>query len=1105
MRVWHKCLSVFLALVTAASVIIMPEKKAMAAGGLTPFQQAVQSITSQAQGRYRQGLNSYFGWNIPQTAWCGYYADYVLRTALARCGYSNYSDYYSSGEMPGATRIARKESNDGRWQAYYSWNDWTFSDRQGVATGNVSSYVPQVGDIVTINTGSNPDPDHTAVICKVYSDNSFQTSDGNTGYSSFRNTHGYEGGVDDMYVRTYDYSRSGSSSAFKGGCGNVVCIVRPYDPTAGSSSHSVSELGSPWYPSDDFYAYIVKRDGWVHLESAGNDGADHNVTLARGSNNDNYSGQLWRFEKQSNGTYVIYNQWDGYVLDAYNLGKTNGTNVTTYGVYNGGGNQQWYLYNTSGGVVIKPAYCDLVLDVNGGSSDRGTNVQLWEYNASAAQMFSVYIVARRYTAPDHYAYLINKGPWKHLEAAESGNVQIAANGNDSLDPKQIWQMDLQSDKSYIIRNAFDGKVLDCNKGNNTRGTNVLTYADNGSSNQRFCLYSIESEYKGKAGGFIIRPAYSNHLVLDVTGGTANKGTNIGLWNFNFTDAQVFSDYDLKNDGVNYSKPSRPAAPVLTAPASYTVNEEQKISWTGSALRSDKFDSRLYRIEVTDSSGKVFYSDAGNVTSSGIWFNTEGTYRLRVLAVNTKYRDCCSASNTVVCTVSKPVTDLTIDSIKYQTYTGSPITPDITVRAGGVILSKNIHYTVTYKNNINAGTATVTITGKGLYSGSTATATYKINPGQISETSIPEIRMQKYTGHAIEPDVTVKDGNNTLICNTDYTLKYSNNINAGTAVVTVTGKGNYTGTKTATFKIIEDFTAFTISDIPDQTYTGSPIIPEVTVKIGSKTLVKDVDYTVHCFNNTDAGTATMYVSGKGNYADIAKMTFTIAAKPLSGVSVSFVPEQTYTGSAITPDFTVDDGSKTLVKGTDYTVKYSNNVDIGRAKITISGKGNYMGTKTVTFRIVDYPPIPVVELIPDFKWRKISGKWYYMDMFGTVTAGFADIDGAKYYFSDSGVMLTGWQKIDGVWYYFAGSGEMKTGWVKSGGKWYYMDDDGIMQTGWRKIGGDWYYFASSGAAYTKKWLKSGEKWYYFGSDARMVKSITKKIGGKVYTFDSSGAMK
>lgn len=71
---------------------------------------------------------------------------------------------------------------------------------------------------------------------------------------------------------------------------------------------------------------------------------------------------------------------------------------------------------------------------------------------------------------------------------------------------------------------------------------------------------------------------------------------------------------------------------------------------------------------------------------------------------------------------------------------------------------------------------------------------------LTDAMIAAIPAQTYTGAAIQPTVTLTDGETTLTLGTDYTVAYSNNTNAGTATVTVTGKGNYAGTATATFTI-----------------------------------------------------------------------------------------------------------------------------------------------------------------------------------------------------------------------------------------------------------------------------------------------------------------
>ena len=137
-------------------------------------------------------------------------------------------------------------------------------------------------------------------------------------------------------------------------------------------------------------------------------------------------------------------------------------------------------------------------------------------------------------------------------------------------------------------------------------------------------------------------------------------------------------------------------------------------------------------------------------------------------------------------------------------------------------------------------------------------------------------------------------------------------------------------------------------VKDQTYTGKALKPAVTVKYGSKTLKQGTDYTVSYKNNVKPGTATVTVTGKGDYTGSAKATFRILV-PLSKCKLT-VKSQTYTGKALQPAVTVKYGSKALKKGTDYTVSYKNNKAVGVATVTVTGKGGYTGTKKLTFNIL-----------------------------------------------------------------------------------------------------------------------------------------------------------
>ncbi len=240
----------------------------------------------------------------------------------------------------------------------------------------------------------------------------------------------------------------------------------------------------------------------------------------------------------------------------------------------------------------------------------------------------------------------------------------------------------------------------------------------------------------------------------------------------------------------------------------------------------------------------------------------------------------------------------------------------------------------------------------------------------------------YTSEEIEPDVTVTDGEKILENETDYTVSYENNVDVGTATVIVAGEGSYTGRTELTFEIVpeialeKDISGCTATLVATTcTYTGTAQTPGVTVKDGATTLKNGADYAVSYANNTKVGTATVTITGKGNYTGSRTLTFAITAKNLSACTVSKIANELYTGKALKPSVTVKDGGTTLKKDTDYTVSYADNKKAGKATVTVTGKGNYTGSKTVNFTIIKtvsgvkaasagYNSVKV-------SWEKISG--------------------------------------------------------------------------------------------------------------------------------------
>lgn len=236
---------------------------------------------------------------------------------------------------------------------------------------------------------------------------------------------------------------------------------------------------------------------------------------------------------------------------------------------------------------------------------------------------------------------------------------------------------------------------------------------------------------------------------------------------------------------------------------------------------------------------------------------------------------------------------------------------------------------------------------------------KVNPRNISNTVISSIPDQTYTGSGITPTPGVSDSGATITSG-DYDVSYIANINAGTATVTLTGKGNYTGTTTAAFTIKPRAITLTIDPIGDETYTGSRITPVVTVKDGSKTLVEGRDYEVVYSENITAGTVEVTVTGIGNYLGSGGVTeFEIIPKEIS-FTVEEISDRTYMGSELTPAVTVKDQDNTLALGTDYTVAYSDNINAGTANVTVTGMGNYLGsTGSTTFTIMKAVLTPAVD--------------------------------------------------------------------------------------------------------------------------------------------------
>lgn len=287
-----------------------------------------------------------------------------------------------------------------------------------------------------------------------------------------------------------------------------------------------------------------------------------------------------------------------------------------------------------------------------------------------------------------------------------------------------------------------------------------------------------------------------------------------------------------------------------------------------------------------------------------------------------------------------------------------------------------------------------------------------------------------------------------------------------AATSTSNSGSTPTTNTTTPAVQEKLTDATLSGTSFTT-TGSAITPGVTVYAGSKKLTNGTDYTIAYKNNVKQGTATVTITGKGNYTGTITKTFTITEKAQW----------------------VKSNGKWKYKTSAGTFYKSTAATINNQVYRFDGNG-YMRTG----------------------WIKDGSKWYYHASSGALQKNrwignyWVDYSGAmatntwvnngKFYVNGSGKWVKGWKKINGTWYNFSSYGKQTDRWIDgywlnsygamvtngwADGKRYYVGSTGKKVMGWKKISGKWYYFTAAGKQ-KKKWIGN----YWVSCDGSMAKN-------------------
>lgn len=231
--------------------------------------------------------------------------------------------------------------------------------------------------------------------------------------------------------------------------------------------------------------------------------------------------------------------------------------------------------------------------------------------------------------------------------------------------------------------------------------------------------------------------------------------------------------------------------------------------------------------------------------------------------------------------------VTINNPTDKTYTGSPCVQGVSVKDSEAKLTVD-DISVTYENNINVGTATIIYTGKNNYTGEIR-KNFKITEASITDDMIANIPSVTYNTRAHTPDVTVTFEGSTLEAGKDYDVAYTNNINAGTATVTVTGKGNFTGTASKTFTINKaglTLNPCTISELCTETDLKIRTLPSDFFLAGETETGFSIKLTAVEGGDDIFAVAPAVVEGENKITfrlknEVGAATFTVTVTPVSG--------------------------------------------------------------------------------------------------------------------------------------------------------------------------------------------------------------------------------
>ena len=601
------------------------------------------------------------------------------------------------------------------------------------------------------------------------------------------------------------------------------------------------------------------------------------------------------------------------------------------------------------GLVLTDSNEELVLTTSQDEPDAGSSQSTRSVRLAVNQSQTVYVYAES-------GETFNSGLWD----SNSSNVSISSYGGNSC-----TITGLSATNSPVIVSCTYYCIKRTTIGGRTINQSVKHYADfsvtvtggNGDNSSATGAYTLDSS------------SYS--VNLDCAGPsyaeiTLTAGVNLS--------SSVYITDDSSSGNRAYASLDR----IVGNKAYYT-------------LYANSVGRQTITFKLVSEVGSVRYikksiSVTVNVTCSHVYDN--GTVTKEPTATSTGIRtytcrNCGYQKTETIPAISNAIADCTVTLAQTSyTYNGQECKPAVTVKKNGAILAEGTDYKVAYKNNTNAGTAEVTVTGIGGYTGN-ATKTFTIGKAE-QNLNVNAGNSLKVKGtlqiNASGVGTITYASSNTGIAQVNTTGLVTGK-SAGTVKITVTASGNNNykdASKEISITVTEDKPAvISLSKTVLELKKGEKGVITVTAG-GTLPEWKDWVFSVNrptsgccslawtgswngnshdlTITGTGKGSEVLNVSikdrQKGEY--IASVSLTVrVSEQIKSVSVCSITlgrtEYTYSGKANKPSVTVKDGRTRLTRGRDYSLTYSSNVNAGRGRVTISGMGSYTGTVTRYFTI------------------------------------------------------------------------------------------------------------------------------------------------------------